>query len=157
MNRFQIISSHLIKPSVSTCLCLIVLSVSLFTEANISLAVSQGYISGLLDIYEKWHSKNTHRAAIGMCSALLHCFHKVSRTSAGRQAFVSLGGLHLLYKTSQVNRTSTGRPQLAASLHRHVVFALVDTLCPGTTDCVKVPVTPGSLLLKDENREYILV
>lgn len=69
------------------------------------MAVSKGHISGLLEIYEKWHSKDTHRAAIEICHALLHCFYKVTRITAGSQAFVSLGGINLLYQTSQVTLT----------------------------------------------------
>lgn len=128
---FHLISSHLFSYHLvfvsSYCLFL-------FTEANICLAVSKGYISGLLDIYEKWHSKDTPHAAIGICHALLHCFHKVSRITAGSQALVSLGGLHLLYQTSQVTITPGDTSnatvdaeieqgsisELAAILHHHI-------------------------------------
>lgn len=83
--------------------CLFILFfVCLFTEANICLAVSKGYISGLLELYEEWHSKDTHHTAIEICHALLHCLHKVTKSTAGSQAFMSLGGINLLYRTSQV-------------------------------------------------------
>lgn len=106
----HLISSHLIWSHLFSSHLAFVSSylLFLFTEANICLAVSKGYISGLLDIYEIWHSKDTPHAAIGICHALLRCFHNVSRITAGSQALVSLGGLRLLYQTSQVTTTSGG-------------------------------------------------
>ncbi|CAL1595258.1 unnamed protein product [Knipowitschia caucasica] len=73
----------------------------LCTKANVCLVVSKGYISGLLRLYEDWHCKDTHHVAIAIRHALLHCLHKVTYSTAGREAFFSLGGLHLIYQTTQ--------------------------------------------------------
>lgn len=72
------------------------------TEANVCLVVSKGYISGLLQLYEDWHSKDTQHIAIAICHGLLRCLHKVTHSTAGRQALISQGGIKLLYETTQV-------------------------------------------------------
>ncbi|KAJ0029557.1 hypothetical protein NQD34_004554 [Periophthalmus magnuspinnatus] len=71
------------------------------SEANVCLVVSKGYISGLLRLYEDWHCKDTHHVAIAIRHALLRCLHKVTYSTAGREAFFSLGGLRLIYQTTQ--------------------------------------------------------
>lgn len=73
----------------------------LCTKANVCLVVSKGYISGLLRVYEDWHSKDTHHVAIAIRHALLRCLHKVTYSTAGREAFISLGGLRLIFQTTQ--------------------------------------------------------
>uniref|UniRef100_A0A3B4A6M4 Peptidase M14 domain-containing protein n=1 Tax=Periophthalmus magnuspinnatus TaxID=409849 RepID=A0A3B4A6M4_9GOBI len=71
------------------------------SSANVCLVVSKGYISGLLRLYEDWHCKDTHHVAIAIRHALLRCLHKVTYSTAGREAFFSLGGLRLIYQTTQ--------------------------------------------------------
>ncbi|KAK2918325.1 hypothetical protein Q8A73_005071 [Channa argus] len=71
------------------------------TKANVYSVVSKGYISGLLRLYEDWHNKDTQHVAISICHALLRCLHKVTHITAGRQAFISQGGIQLLYQTTQ--------------------------------------------------------
>lgn len=73
----------------------------LCTKANVRAVVSKGYISGLLRLYEDWHSKDTQHVAIAIRHALLCCLHKATNSTAGRQAFISLGGLRLLYQSTQ--------------------------------------------------------
>ncbi|KAM9376128.1 cytosolic carboxypeptidase 4 [Pholidichthys leucotaenia] len=76
-------------------------SALLCTKANLSSALSKGYISGLLWLYEDWHNKDTHRVAIAIRHSLLCCFHMATNSAAGRQAFTSHGGIRLLYETTQ--------------------------------------------------------
>ncbi|KAK7891986.1 hypothetical protein WMY93_023949 [Mugilogobius chulae] len=73
----------------------------LCTKANVCLVVSKGYISGLLRLYEDWHCKDTDHVAIAIRHALLRCLHKVTYSTAGREAFCSLGGLRLIHQTTQ--------------------------------------------------------
>ncbi|XP_039988057.1 cytosolic carboxypeptidase 4 [Xiphias gladius] len=73
----------------------------LSTKANVGSVVSEGYISGLLRLYEDWHSHDTQHAAVAIRHALLRCLHKVTNRTAGRQSFISQGGLSLLYRTTQ--------------------------------------------------------
>jgi len=77
------------------------------TEANVRSAVSKGYVSGLLWLYEDWHAKASQPASVAVCHSLLRCLHKVTCSTAGRQALVSQGGIRLLYRATQVSR-STG-------------------------------------------------
>lgn len=74
-----------------------------FTEANVCSAVSKGYISGFLWLYEDWHSKDNQDVAIAIRHALLCCLLKATDSTAGRQAFLSQGGIRLLYQTAQVS------------------------------------------------------
>ncbi|XP_061679258.1 cytosolic carboxypeptidase 4 isoform X2 [Syngnathoides biaculeatus] len=74
---------------------------ALLSSDNISSAVSKGYVSGLLLLYEEWHSKDTKHSAIDILQALLNCFHKIVRSAVGRDTFVSQGGIRLLYHTTQ--------------------------------------------------------
>lgn len=86
-----------VLPSLSCiCLCLSL------TEANVSSVVSKGYIFGLMRLYEDWHRKDTQHIAVTIRHTLLRCLHKVTHSTAGRQAFVSQGGIRLLYETTQV-------------------------------------------------------
>nr|XP_061813066.1 cytosolic carboxypeptidase 4-like [Nerophis lumbriciformis] len=75
----------------------------LSSKDNISSAVSKGYVSGLLLLYEEWHSKDTKHSAIDVLLALLHCFYKITRSAVGRDTFVSQGGIQLLYHTTQIS------------------------------------------------------
>lgn len=74
----------------------------LCTKANVCLAVSKGYLFGLLRLYEDWHDKDTHHVAIAIRHALLRCLHKVTYSTAGREAFISLGGLRLIFQATQM-------------------------------------------------------
>uniref|UniRef100_A0A3B4FT12 tubulin-glutamate carboxypeptidase n=1 Tax=Pundamilia nyererei TaxID=303518 RepID=A0A3B4FT12_9CICH len=69
--------------------------------ANVCSAVSKGYISGFLWLYEDWHSKDNQDVAIAIRHALLCCLLKATDSTAGRQAFLSQGGIRLLYQTAQ--------------------------------------------------------
>uniref|UniRef100_A0AAQ6ITK4 tubulin-glutamate carboxypeptidase n=1 Tax=Anabas testudineus TaxID=64144 RepID=A0AAQ6ITK4_ANATE len=82
-----------VPPSLCLSFCL--------AEANVCSVVSKGYISGLLRLYEDWHSKDTQHVAIAIRQALLCCLHKVTHITAGRQAFISQGGIRLLYQATQ--------------------------------------------------------
>ncbi|XP_030586826.1 cytosolic carboxypeptidase 4 [Archocentrus centrarchus] len=86
---------HAIKAAINT------FSALLSTKANVHSAVSKGYISGLLWLYEDWHSKDTQDVAIAIRHALLCCLLKATDSTAGRQAFVSQGGIRLLYQSTQ--------------------------------------------------------
>ncbi|KAM4619140.1 cytosolic carboxypeptidase 4 [Polymixia lowei] len=73
----------------------------LCTKANVCSAVSKGFVSGLLRLYEDWHSKDTEHVAIAIRRALLRCLHQTTHSTAGRKALVSQGGIRLLYQTTQ--------------------------------------------------------
>ncbi|CAK6980514.1 cytosolic carboxypeptidase 4, partial [Scomber scombrus] len=73
----------------------------LSTKANVRLVVSKGYTSGLLRLYEDWHSKDAEHVAVSICHALLRCLHKVTYSTAGRHALLSQGGITVLHQTTQ--------------------------------------------------------
>ncbi|XP_067444763.1 cytosolic carboxypeptidase 4 [Thunnus thynnus] len=86
---------HTIKASINAFAAL------LCTRANVCLVVSKGYISGLLRLYEDWHSKDTEHVAVAIRHALLRCLHKATHCAAARHALVSHGGIRLLHQTTQ--------------------------------------------------------
>uniref|UniRef100_A0A3Q4H1C3 AGBL carboxypeptidase 1 n=1 Tax=Neolamprologus brichardi TaxID=32507 RepID=A0A3Q4H1C3_NEOBR len=79
----------------------LLLNSSLTRKANVCSAVSKGYISGFLWLYEDWHNKDNQDVAIAIRHALLCCLLKATDSTAGRQAFLSQGGIRLLYQTAQ--------------------------------------------------------
>ncbi|XP_006782341.2 cytosolic carboxypeptidase 4 [Neolamprologus brichardi] len=86
---------HAIKAAINA------FSALLCTKANVCSAVSKGYISGFLWLYEDWHNKDNQDVAIAIRHALLCCLLKATDSTAGRQAFLSQGGIRLLYQTAQ--------------------------------------------------------
>ncbi|XP_070763219.1 cytosolic carboxypeptidase 4-like [Enoplosus armatus] len=106
----------------------------LCTKANVCSVVSKGYIPGLLRLYEDWHSKDTQHVAIEICHALLRCLHKVTHSTAGRQAFTSQGGSRLLYQTTQTCLLSKGLESLVEPSVQLMRKCLPKTPLPLTSD-----------------------
>uniref|UniRef100_A0AAQ5ZY36 Peptidase M14 domain-containing protein n=1 Tax=Amphiprion ocellaris TaxID=80972 RepID=A0AAQ5ZY36_AMPOC len=104
------------------------------TEANVWSIVSKGYISGLLKLYEDWHSKDTHHVAIAIRHALLCCLHNATQTTGGRQALISQGGIQLLYQTTQTCLLSKSLECLVESTVQLMRKCLPKTPLPLTSD-----------------------
>ncbi|CAB1446936.1 unnamed protein product [Pleuronectes platessa] len=94
----------------------------------------RGYISGLLQLYEDWHSKDTQQTAIEIQHMLLRCLHKVTHNNPGRQAFISQGGLRLLYHTSQTDLLTKGLESLIEPSVQLMRKCLPKTPLPLTSD-----------------------
>ncbi|XP_035388345.1 cytosolic carboxypeptidase 4 isoform X2 [Electrophorus electricus] len=84
----------------------------LSSKTNCRMAVGKGYISALLRVYEAWITCLTVQGKLTICQALLRCLHSASRSSMGRRAVVSDGGLHLLYSISQTCLLTKGLESL---------------------------------------------
>ncbi|XP_068458594.1 cytosolic carboxypeptidase 4 [Clinocottus analis] len=106
----------------------------LCTKANVCSVVSKGYVSGLLRLYEDWHGKGTQPAAVGICHSLLRCLHKVTHSTAGRQALVSQGGIRLLYGTTQTCLLGNGLESLVEPSVQLMRKCLPKTPLPLTSD-----------------------
>ncbi|XP_026166505.1 cytosolic carboxypeptidase 4 isoform X2 [Mastacembelus armatus] len=108
----------------------------LSTKANICSVVSKGYTTGLLRLYEDWCSKDTQHSniAIAVCHTLLHCLHKVTNITAGRQAFISQGGIRMLYQTTQTRLMSKGLESLVERSVQLMRKCLPKTTLPLTSD-----------------------
>ncbi|XP_034736100.1 cytosolic carboxypeptidase 4 isoform X2 [Etheostoma cragini] len=104
----------------------------LCTKANVSSVVSKGYVSGLLRLYEDWHSKGSEHVAIR--HALLCCLHKVTHSTAGRQAVLCHGGIRLLYETTQTCLLSKGLESLVELSVQLMRKCLPKTPLPLTSD-----------------------
>ncbi|XP_051239110.1 cytosolic carboxypeptidase 4 isoform X1 [Dicentrarchus labrax] len=106
----------------------------LCTKDNVCSVVSKGYISGLVRLYEDWHSKDTQHVALSICYALLLCLHKVTHSTAGRQAFISQGGLRVLYQTTQTCMLSKALESLVKPSVQLMRKCLPKTPLPLTSD-----------------------
>lgn len=106
----------------------------LCTKANVCQVVSKGYISGLLRLYEDWHCKDTHHVAIAIRHALLRCLHKVTYSTAGREAFILLGGLRLIFQTTQMCLMSKALSSLVEPSVQLMRKCLPKTRLPLTSD-----------------------
>ncbi|KAF3854156.1 hypothetical protein F7725_022211 [Dissostichus mawsoni] len=60
----------------------------LCTKANVCWVVSKGYIFGLLQLYEDWHSNGAQHDAIPIRHSLLRCLHKTCLLSKGLESLV---------------------------------------------------------------------
>lgn len=73
------------------------------SEANGRRAAAEGYVSGLLMLYEDWHRNDAlENSHVPIRRALLHCLHQATGTRAGSAALLEAGGLGLLLHTVQV-------------------------------------------------------
>ncbi|XP_037308586.2 cytosolic carboxypeptidase 4 isoform X2 [Pungitius pungitius] len=106
----------------------------LCTRANVCSVVSKGYVSGLLRLYEDWHAKAIQHAAVAICHSLLRCLHKVTHSTAGRQALVSQGGIRLLYGATQTCLLSKGLESLVEPTVQLMRKCLTKTPLPLTSD-----------------------
>ncbi|KAK5867949.1 hypothetical protein PBY51_012401 [Eleginops maclovinus] len=106
----------------------------LCTKANVHWVVSKGYISGLLRLYEDWHSNGAQDDAIPIRHSLLRCLHKVTNSTAGRQALVLHGGIRLLYESTQTCLLSKGLESLVEPSVQLMRKCLPTTPLPLTTD-----------------------
>uniref|UniRef100_A0A665UYL5 tubulin-glutamate carboxypeptidase n=1 Tax=Echeneis naucrates TaxID=173247 RepID=A0A665UYL5_ECHNA len=106
----------------------------LSTKANIHLVVSKGFISGLLRVYEDWHTRDTQHVAIVIRHTLLCCLQRVANTAAGRRAFRSQGGMSLLYQTTQTCLSATGLEALVEASMQIMRRCLPKTRLPLISD-----------------------
>ncbi|KAM7003447.1 cytosolic carboxypeptidase 4-like [Tautogolabrus adspersus] len=106
----------------------------LCTKANVSAAVSKGYVSGLLQLFEDWFMNDSQHEATVICHALLRCLHQVTHSTAGRRVVFSQGGLRLLYQTTQTCLLSKGRECLLEPSVQLMRKCLPKTPLPLTSD-----------------------
>ncbi|XP_076980252.1 cytosolic carboxypeptidase 4 isoform X2 [Tamandua tetradactyla] len=78
-----------------------VLAALLKSKSNSRRAVNRGYISGLLRLYQDWHSHDTVHAYIQIRRALLLCLKHIAMLRSGREAFLAGQGLEILFSTTQ--------------------------------------------------------
>uniref|UniRef100_A0A3B5ACI9 tubulin-glutamate carboxypeptidase n=1 Tax=Stegastes partitus TaxID=144197 RepID=A0A3B5ACI9_9TELE len=149
--------------------CLWVIQVFSSSEANVWSIVSKGYISGLLRLYEDWHNKDTQHVAISIRHALLCCLHNATQSTAGRQAFISQGGIRLLYQTTQTCLLSKSTECLVEPSVQLMRKCLPKTPLPLTSDksayTFPLPGRPHSSIesdaeedednQEDDNRDYV--
>ncbi|KAJ8412935.1 hypothetical protein AAFF_G00105170 [Aldrovandia affinis] len=98
---FKLISSHTTKHTRTVKAAIDTLAAILHSKANSRCAVTKGYISRLLKLYEAWHHKDTDNVNVPIRIALLHCLHHATNTAAGSAALVAEGGMALLFQTTQ--------------------------------------------------------
>ncbi|KAF5884584.1 cytosolic carboxypeptidase 4-like, partial [Clarias magur] len=73
----------------------------LSSKENGCLAAGKGYVSRLVSVYEDWHRRDTGNEHVSVRRAFLRCLHRAAKSSAGRHALMSEGGVAVLYTTTQ--------------------------------------------------------
>ncbi|XP_061138901.1 cytosolic carboxypeptidase 4 isoform X2 [Syngnathus typhle] len=126
--RYTIKNRQTIKASI------IAFAALLSSKDNICTAVTKGYVSGLLLLYDDWHSKDTNHSATDILQALLHCFCKIACSALGRDNLVSHGGIRLLYHTTQTYLLNKCQESLIESSVQLMRSCLPKTRLPLTSD-----------------------
>ncbi|XP_053538244.1 cytosolic carboxypeptidase 4 isoform X1 [Ictalurus punctatus] len=98
---FKLITPPAAKHTRTVKAAVLAFSALLSSKDNVRLAVGKRYISGLLRVYEDWHTQDSRNEHVAVRRAFLHCLHSAAKTSAGRHALVSEGGVAVLYNTTQ--------------------------------------------------------
>lgn len=57
----------------------------------------------LLTIYVDWHRHDSRHRHMLIRKGILQCIKNVTNTKLGRKAFLDVGGMKILYNTSQVS------------------------------------------------------
>ncbi|XP_062404302.1 cytosolic carboxypeptidase 4 [Sardina pilchardus] len=109
---FRLIPTHTTKHIRTVKAAIDALAALLRSKVNCRTAVSKGYISGLLKLFEDWHSNDTEREHLLIQRALLHCLHRATNTSLGRSSLVAEGGIALLFQTAQTCMFTRGMESL---------------------------------------------
>ncbi|KAM9470800.1 cytosolic carboxypeptidase 4 isoform 2-T2 [Clarias gariepinus] len=73
----------------------------LSSKENVCLAVGKGFVSRLVRVYEDWHTRDSGNEHVPVRRAFLRCLHRAAKSSAGRHALMSEGGVAVLYNTTQ--------------------------------------------------------
>ncbi|XP_037109399.1 cytosolic carboxypeptidase 4 isoform X7 [Syngnathus acus] len=131
---YNLIPHYTIKNRQTIKASIIAFAALLSSKDNICSAVTKGYVSGLLLLYDDWHSKDTNHSATDILQALLHCFCKIARSALGRDNLVSHGGIRLLYHTTQTYLLNKCQELLIESSVQLMRSCLPKTRLPLTSD-----------------------
>ncbi|XP_069480385.1 cytosolic carboxypeptidase 4 [Ambystoma mexicanum] len=77
------------------------LAALLKSKSNCKRAVSRGYVRGLLQFYEDWHSCDTSNSYITIRRALLRCLKHITNIRSGREAFLEAKGMEVLFTSAR--------------------------------------------------------
>ncbi|XP_048829590.1 cytosolic carboxypeptidase 4 [Brienomyrus brachyistius] len=106
---FKLISPHTTKHTRTVKAAIDAFAGLFHSKANGRRAAAEGYISGLLMLYEDWHREDAlENSHVPIRRALLHCLHLATGTRAGRAALLEAGGLGTLLRTVQSCVSSEG-------------------------------------------------
>ncbi|XP_028814191.1 cytosolic carboxypeptidase 4-like [Denticeps clupeoides] len=98
---FRLISPHNTQHTRRVRAAIDTLAALLRSKVNCRAAVAKGYVSGLLKLYEDWHSHDPNLEHVPIRRALLHCLLHVTSSQEGRSAMVAEGGMTLLLQITQ--------------------------------------------------------
>ncbi|KAG7473237.1 hypothetical protein MATL_G00093530 [Megalops atlanticus] len=112
---FKLISPYTTKHTCTVKAAIDALAALLDSKANSRRAVAKGYVPGLLQLYQDWHSQDAGDASLPIRRALLHCLHQATNTSEGQEALVAAGGIAVLFSTMQTCLASKSLESLVES------------------------------------------
>uniref|UniRef100_A0A8C5MLH1 AGBL carboxypeptidase 1 n=1 Tax=Leptobrachium leishanense TaxID=445787 RepID=A0A8C5MLH1_9ANUR len=77
------------------------LAALLKSKSNGRRAVNRGYVNGLLQFYQDWHSCDSSNNFISIRRGLLRCLKHITNVRSGRDAFLQAKGMEILFTTAQ--------------------------------------------------------
>nr|XP_023671106.1 cytosolic carboxypeptidase 4-like [Paramormyrops kingsleyae] len=106
---FKLIAPHTTKHTRTVKAAIDAFAGLFHSKANGRRAAAEGYVSGLLMLYEDWHRKDAlENSHVPIRRALLHCLHLATGSRASSAALLGTGGLGLLLHTVQSCVSSEG-------------------------------------------------
>ncbi|XP_066558023.1 cytosolic carboxypeptidase 4 isoform X2 [Amia ocellicauda] len=112
---FKLIRPHTKKHTRTIKAAIDALAALFNSRSNSRCAVTRGYISALLRLYEDWQKNDTDNRHIPIRQALLHCLHHATCTPSARRILVEDGGIATLFQTTQACLAIRGLDSLGTS------------------------------------------
>ncbi|KAM3828309.1 cytosolic carboxypeptidase 4 [Vipera latastei] len=98
---FQVITPYTKKHTITTRAAVEALAALLKSKSNSRRAVHRGYVCQLLRLYQDWHHRDTSNNYILIRRGLLLCLKHVTNVRSGRESFLLVHGMEILFRTTQ--------------------------------------------------------
>ncbi|XP_058012531.1 cytosolic carboxypeptidase 4 [Ahaetulla prasina] len=98
---FQVIPPYTKKHTITTRAAVEALAALLKSKSNSRRAVHRGYVCQLLRLYQDWHHRDNSNNYILIRRGLLLCLKHVTNVRSGRESFLFVHGMEMLFRTTQ--------------------------------------------------------
>ncbi|XP_063170443.1 cytosolic carboxypeptidase 4 [Candoia aspera] len=98
---FQVITPYTKKHTITTRAAVEALAALLKSKSNSRRAVHRGYVCQLLQLYQDWHHRDTFNNYILIRRGLLLCLKHITNVRSGRESFLLVHGMEILFRTTQ--------------------------------------------------------
>ncbi|KAM4675926.1 cytosolic carboxypeptidase 4 [Discoglossus pictus] len=98
---FKVISPYTRRHTETIKAAIEALAALLKSKSNCRRAVNRGYVHGLLQFYQDWHTCDSSNYYISIRRGLLRCIKHITNVRSGREAFMQARGMEILFTTAQ--------------------------------------------------------